>query len=377
MNEKSEPITPKEKINLGKQINGKKKRFFRLLLGNYDNWTFCSEAETDLVQCLRSKIEELIKSKISTTRMVGDGEQNSKKTSKRKVIKFSELIFGLNEAIKKIELKEIVMIWIDKSLAINLINVIKKLCETNRIYCLQLDLNDRFREIFNLSSLAVIAFKSSIKLEDSIFNDLYRSILPIFDCDEIIEKLCEKESLKRQLNDDKIETESRREENFTDNNNNNNFFHLLSFINQSYPSYRIEMQTRFKDLELDPKSKENAFNNNQSFIRLCTNSSIDSFDFIDYRKSIPSPIVSIELSNLDEKNSDSSSVKKGNIDSFVKKVISKKENEKSTKIFQSPKLIQGQSFVEKKGRKKEKRNVRLKNQFICKKTKMMQTMKSG
>ncbi|KAH9413395.1 hypothetical protein DERP_007871 [Dermatophagoides pteronyssinus] len=143
--------------------------------------TFEKETISKIFTNLEIEMKKLIdeNTKQEEAAKLDDSETATTTTKKRsqkpnrKAIKFSEIIFGLNETFKMIERKQITMIWLEeKSLALNLQNIIKKLCSDNQIICLNFELKN-FKTFFNLSSLAIMAFKQTITMAESKFNEIY------------------------------------------------------------------------------------------------------------------------------------------------------------------------------------------------------------
>lgn len=175
-------LTPKEKKVLNKTVTAKKKRVFRILQGNYCS-PYCLNANNQMKNSLEMRIKN-INDRMTDQLMVQkiESNKNSSERSKSKMSKtkkFPEMVFGLNETFKCIDKNQISMIWLDQSLAMNIKNIIQKLCSNKEVLCVNIDLK-KIQTLLNISSLAVIAFKSSILKPESLFNQLYQLIIKWF-----------------------------------------------------------------------------------------------------------------------------------------------------------------------------------------------------
>lgn len=185
--------TPKEKLNKGQALNAKRKKFFRILQSaSSADGRYCATVGDRLRAELEAKItavfEAAKKARQDATTNAGstvhqEGTKKSKKElwklnklNAAKAVKCPDLIVGMESTLRLIDQKQVAMVWLDSSLASNLVNVIHKLCIANRIFCLDLDLSP-LRTLSNIKSMTMVSFRSAVQQAKSPLHDLYQFVV--------------------------------------------------------------------------------------------------------------------------------------------------------------------------------------------------------
>lgn len=365
MTEMESLMTPKDKQILDQKIRSKKKQFLRFLQSDPNCLPYCCSIVNDeFRKSLEIEMKKLIdeNTKQEEAAKLDDSETATTTTKKRsqkpnrKAIKFSEIIFGLNETFKMIERKQITMIWLEeKSLALNLQNIIKKLCSDNHIICLNFELKN-LKTFFNLSSLAIMAFKQTITMAESKFNEIY-SIVTNHLKDSTEKPLPSSKSVDESIIDDQQTINEQIE------SKNINFY-----LENSNDRYSEMMKKRLDSDDSQPlkSSSENGkFLPQESFIAFTKDA--DEY-FLDYKSSVNNEQLKIEITWPDQSHYEQ------------RKQLTKKFAEKLYELdefgehqFKKPRQIKGQldngsmNAGEKRKQKSDKRKKR--KEFIQKKKK--------
>ncbi|XP_075679498.1 uncharacterized protein LOC142645881 [Dermatophagoides pteronyssinus] len=363
MTEMESLMTPKDKQILDQKIRSKKKQFLRFLQSDPNCLPYCCSIVNDeFRKSLEIEMKKLIDEntkqeeeavKLDDSETATTTKKRSQKSNRNKAIKFSEIIFGLNETFKMIERKQIKMIWLEeKSLALNLQNIIKKLCSDNHIICLNFELKN-FKTFFNLSSLAIMAFKQTITMAESKFNEIYSIVTNHLN--DSTEKPLPSPSSSKSV-DESIDDQQTIE---SSESKNLNFY--LENSNDRYS----EMMKKRLDSQPLTDSENGKFLPQESFIAFTKDTDDDEY-FLDY-KSSANEQPKIEIIWPDQSHYEQ------------RKQLTKKFAEKLYELdefgehqFKKPRQIKGQldgsiMAVEKRKQKSDKRKKR--KEFIQKKKK--------
>lgn len=334
--------TPKDKLTNNQALNSKKKKFFRILQSSNGTCnSYCVTANEHVRSELEAKmkliIEQVMHSDNSTDQSGQSEKQESQQSDKklssrilkkleaRKTFKCDDLIYGLNQTLKSLQNKQLAMIWLDQNISPNLINVLHKLCVVNEIYCLDLNL-ENLKTLLNISTLSVIGFRSHIKFEESIFNSIY-----LFLASSVLKSNIEVENASINITND-IESRNVIDTTFTRD--------IQYYTPNSLDQYSDVMRKRLKETNDDKKDE---FRNQMSFISILQNGTY----FPDYSKNENDYMFEIIT---EHKLSKEQSGKSAN--ALTEKLFSIDEIEKNIQ-FHSPKLIKGQSHVQKSNLKRK------------------------
>lgn len=155
--------TPKEASNIKQKLKSKKNTFVRLL-------------QTPISSRFELK-DEKIKGELEKTLQLLKTQQNANKTpKKKKVFKSSEFVVGLNESLRLIKKGKAACVFISNNIAHNLSGVLNKLCSTNQVYYLYLDL-EILKQILNLQTLVVVTLKKTVTEKESKLHSIYQTML--------------------------------------------------------------------------------------------------------------------------------------------------------------------------------------------------------
>ncbi|KAI2809030.1 hypothetical protein BLOT_000171 [Blomia tropicalis] len=238
--------------------NSTKKKLFRLLQSNDLDNKFLFTANNQLQNELEIQMQKIVRQNNSTVvePNVKCHKRKQLKLKNQKVYKHIDMIFGMNQLLRLIDRKEIAIVFLDKSYAQNLKNIVHKLCSVNQVYCFDIDLT-KFRKTINISTLSVISFRNSIKNDKSIFFNVYDLIM------------------KTSIKPSKIKNIPKQETNSDINDSRNqstkvHFFENFNFyIANDLDSYQKIMTERFKN-DLNTNSRAD-FDNQLSFISIFKN----------------------------------------------------------------------------------------------------------
>lgn len=179
--------TPKEKLNKGQALNAKKKKFFRILqsANNVDSSRYCATVGDRLREEFEAKVTAAFEAAKQSAPKAPDQQETKKdaKTQRRlkkqnaqKAIKCPDLIVGMESTLRLIDRKEVAMVWIDNSLAVNLVNIVHKLCIVNRVFCLNHDLS-LLKTLSKIKTMSMVSFKSNVQQTESPLHDLYNFLV--------------------------------------------------------------------------------------------------------------------------------------------------------------------------------------------------------
>ncbi|XP_075587034.1 uncharacterized protein LOC142597520 [Dermatophagoides farinae] len=345
-------LTPKDKQILDQKIRSKKKQFIRFLQSNQNCLPYCTTITNEFQKELETKIEKLIANKKKEKdkkleNALEEFEDEPKKLRQlkhqlnRKAIKFPEIIFGLNETFKMIERKQISMIWLEeKSLAMNIKNIIQKLCADNQIMCLIFELKN-LKTLFNVSSLAIMAFKQTITVAESQFNEIY-SFVRMNRMAKPIETQPDESEEKSSANIQTTIKQIIESKPFKLNTNNSNDQYGEMMKKRLFNGSRSESLNH-------PAKDKLEFVRNESFIAFTTTNNDDDDDdeyFLDYNNKQQSFKLEIEIiwpdqSHIEQRRQSSKNfaIQLYELDQFDEN--SKIEPSKTNLQFKTPKQIKG------------------------------------
>lgn len=188
--------TPKDKLVKSQQLTAKKKKFFKILQSSdcFNSATLNDRLNKELDSKLQDIFEEERGNRLSNEPPVKENGENTaeakvskdntaeptvkerkrkKPNDNKKALKFPELVCGLNETLRLVKSQKVSMVWIDQTLAANLVNVLHKLCEVNQVAFLDLNLAN-LKVLMKVSTLSVVAFRTSVQEAESKFHSIYQ-----------------------------------------------------------------------------------------------------------------------------------------------------------------------------------------------------------